>query len=86
MTSIVLYYPFTSYFVLFCHVVVTGNAQDFQLMNAFVEYLAELENSSVPFAKLHKLCLPFISLAAFAAVSRPTRQRQILNNANTSRS
>jgi hypothetical protein len=47
-------------------VVVTGNAGDFQLMDEFVQYLAELRNSSVPFEKLHNLCLPFRSLAAEA--------------------
>ena len=68
-SSIVLYYPFTSYFVLFCHVVITGDAEDFELMDKFVKYLAELRHSSIPFEKLHKLCLPFRSLAAFALVS-----------------
>jgi len=72
-TSIVLYYPFTSYFVLFCHVVVTGNAKDFQLMDEFVDYLAKLKDSSAPFGKLHTLCLPFRSLAAFAVVSLRTQ-------------
>jgi hypothetical protein len=66
-SSIVLYYPFTSYFVLFSHVVITGNAEDFGLMNEFVEYLAELRNSSAPFEKLHRLCLSFRSLAVFAS-------------------
>lgn len=35
-------------------------------MNEFVEYLAELQSSSVPFENLHRLCLPFRSLAAEA--------------------
>ncbi|KAI9146795.1 Arabinanolytic transcriptional activator araR [Paramyrothecium foliicola] len=65
--SIVLYYPFTSYFVLFCHVVVTGNINDLRLMEGFVEYLAELKEISIPFEKLHALCLPFHSLAMFAS-------------------
>ena len=48
--------------------VITSDSNDFQLIDEFVEYLAELKDSSVPLEKLHRLCLPFRSLAAFALV------------------
>ncbi|KAL3419957.1 C6 transcription factor [Phlyctema vagabunda] len=60
----ILYYPFTPFFVLFCNVISTHSKADYRRMKQFIDYLAEVKHIIDKASKLHKLCLPFCSLAA----------------------
>ncbi|KAG9231109.1 hypothetical protein BJ875DRAFT_487310 [Amylocarpus encephaloides] len=60
----VLYYPFTPFFVLLCNVISTHHEPDYYIMQRFVDYLGEARDISASVSKLHKLCIPFCSLAA----------------------
>lgn len=60
---VILYYPFTPFFVLFCNVIQSRDRTDYDLMQQFVAYLAEMKDISISVEKLHELCLPFCALA-----------------------
>ncbi|PVH87787.1 hypothetical protein DL98DRAFT_648735 [Cadophora sp. DSE1049] len=61
---VILYYPFTPFFVLFCNVIQSRNKTDYEMMQQFVAYLAEMKDISISVEKLHELCLPFCALAS----------------------
>ncbi|KAH6721068.1 hypothetical protein BKA61DRAFT_150913 [Leptodontidium sp. MPI-SDFR-AT-0119] len=61
---VILYYPFTPFFVLFCNVIQSRDRTDYDLMQQFVAYLAEMKDISISVEKLHELCLPFCALAS----------------------
>ncbi|KAG4433192.1 hypothetical protein IFR05_011327 [Cadophora sp. M221] len=61
---VILYYPFTPFFVLFCNVIQSRDRTDYDMMQQFVAYLAEMKDISISVEKLHELCLPFCALAS----------------------
>ncbi|KAF4534112.1 C6 transcription factor [Lasiodiplodia theobromae] len=60
----VLYYPLRPYFVLFCNVVATSHAGDFELMKEFASILMELPNLNSSAQRLQKLCATLVGLCA----------------------
>jgi len=61
---VILYYPFTPFFVLFSSVIQSRNKTDYEMMEHFVAYLAEMKEISISVEKLHDLCVPFCALAS----------------------
>ncbi|CZR64838.1 uncharacterized protein PAC_14737 [Phialocephala subalpina] len=60
----ILYFPFTSFFILFCNVATTNFMPDYNVMREFVTHLSELRETSQAMAKLYNLCQAFCTLAA----------------------
>lgn len=58
----VLYYPLRPYFVLFCNIVATSDAGDFELMEEFVKTLVEAPNPMSSAKRLQKLCGTLVRL------------------------
>ncbi|KAH7042694.1 hypothetical protein B0J12DRAFT_206187 [Macrophomina phaseolina] len=57
-----LYLPLHAYFVLFCNVVATSHARDFQLMKEFADSLMSLPNLNAAGHRLAKLCTTLVNL------------------------
>lgn len=58
----VLYYPLRPYFVLFCNVVATSDAGDFELMEEFVKTLVEAPSPKPSAKRLQRLCDALVRL------------------------
>lgn len=58
----VLYYPLRPYFVLFCNVVATSDAGDFELMEEFVKTLVQAPNPTPSAKRLQRLCSALVRL------------------------
>lgn len=57
-----LSYPLCPFFVVFCNVVGTSNAQDFQLLQDVTDSISELVSENKFVNRLHRLCTTLIGL------------------------
>jgi hypothetical protein len=57
-----LSYPLCPFFVVFCNVVGTSNAQDFQLLQDVTDGISELVTENKFVNRLHRLCTTLIGL------------------------
>jgi hypothetical protein len=57
-----LSYPLCPFFVVFCNVVGTSNAQDFQLLQDVTDGISELVSENKFVNRLHRLCTTLICL------------------------
>ncbi|KAL5116895.1 hypothetical protein ACEQ8H_005247 [Pleosporales sp. CAS-2024a] len=58
----ILSYPLCPFFVVFCNVVGTSNAQDFKLLQDVTESISELVSENKFVNRLHRLCTTLIGL------------------------
>ncbi|KAF8858464.1 hypothetical protein BDZ45DRAFT_743301 [Acephala macrosclerotiorum] len=82
----ILYFPFTSFFILFCNVATTNYLPDYNSMKEFVVHLSEVRETSQAMAELHNLCQAFCTLAAtlLSAPESASKRLSISEGANSS--
>jgi hypothetical protein len=62
LSRTLLSYPLCPFFVVFCNVVGTSNAQDFQLLQDVTDGISELVAENKFVNRLHRLCTTLIGL------------------------
>jgi hypothetical protein len=62
ITRTILSYPLCPFFVVFCNVVGTSDAQDFQLLQDVTDGISELVSENKFINRLHRLCTTLIGL------------------------
>ncbi|KAK2038034.1 fungal-specific transcription factor domain-containing protein [Colletotrichum somersetense] len=72
----ILLTPFTPFFVLFCHVIDTSNADDLRRLNEFVTSLRPACGLSEPVEKLHQLCSMLCNVATLYMESKSQQSEE----------
>ncbi|EFQ26850.1 fungal specific transcription factor domain-containing protein [Colletotrichum graminicola M1.001] len=72
----ILLTPFTPFFVLFCHVIDTSNADDLRRLNEFVASLRPACGLSEPVEKLHQLCSMLCNVATLYMESKSQQSEE----------
>ncbi|KAK2025159.1 fungal-specific transcription factor domain-containing protein [Colletotrichum zoysiae] len=72
----ILLTPFTPFFVLFCHVIDTSNADDLRRLNEFVTSLRPACGLSEPVEKLHQLCSMLCNVATLYIESKSQQSEE----------
>lgn len=81
----ILFAPFIPFIVLFCHVVATGDGDDFNRMQSFVASIRAAGETSTAVSKLHRLFDVFCSVAQRFndvrwAINTPQQEEQMRLN------
>ncbi|KAK1596980.1 fungal-specific transcription factor domain-containing protein [Colletotrichum navitas] len=72
----ILLTPFTPFFVLFCHVIDTSNADDLRRLTEFVASLRPACGLSEPVEKLHQLCSMLCNVATLYMESKSQQSEE----------